>query len=173
MSSTTDEFRTVSKYPRYKVSTTGIVIDTKTNQPVKHLITSRGDVYVKIRTPITENLSSKQVARLVLETFHPVLFSQNLVIGYRDGNKLNCSLSNIFWSKNNKKSYQFSFGDKTYLDYPVLVKDVNTGNITRYPDAATCCKAVGIDLSQYKERIRLGASHTFPEGKRYRIDTRK
>lgn len=86
--------------PLYEVSQLGNIRRVG-KQNLKGCVSKKGFPIVWIRTPFRSNNVSR--AKLVIRAFHPEVPTNNWVIGYRDGNKLNCRYENLFYRKVSEK----------------------------------------------------------------------
>lgn len=84
---------------KYKVSNTGKIKSLNYNNTGKEKIlkpkVNKGG-YLEIKLSIHDKKKDFQLARLVLETFTDIPLTKNIIILYKDGNKENCSLENLY-----------------------------------------------------------------------------
>lgn len=89
----------IKDFPQYQVSNLGRILSLKNPKSPKILkgqITKKGYHQVHLRDLNGKNYS-KQVHRLVLETFLPCPNMNILEVNHKDENKLNNNLSNLEW----------------------------------------------------------------------------
>ena len=80
----------------YHVSESGTVVNTKTGKELTQVEDKDGYLYVNIQ--VFPNVQKKfRVHRLVLDTFHPIEFSDLLQVNHKDGNRKNNKLTNLEW----------------------------------------------------------------------------
>lgn len=91
-------WKTIIDFPQYQVSNFGRVMSYK--NPKKPILMkgriTKGYKYIHLRD-INGKGYSKQLHRLVLETFCPVENMKNLEVNHIDENKLNNNLENLEW----------------------------------------------------------------------------
>ena len=89
----------IENFPQYQVSNLGRILSLKNPKKPKILkgrITKKGYHQVHLHD-INGKSYSKQVHRLVLETFSPKVDMKLLEVNHKDENKLNNNLSNLEW----------------------------------------------------------------------------
>jgi len=94
------EFKTIERYPLFKVSRAGIVRN-QYDQTIDPTIDRFGHLDVEVYADRPRHSRMESVAKLVLETFvsRPTLHPYFTSVNFKDGNKLNCNLDNLEWDE--------------------------------------------------------------------------
>jgi len=95
-----------------------------------------------------------------------------LVINHLDGDSSNNDLDNIVWSTHSENAkHAFANGMKPNGAKAVLVRDLKTGEITRYNSLVECAQEKGYKTTvNLGWRIHKGASLLFPDYLQYKLD---
>lgn len=129
------QYKTVTSYPNYEVSNTGLVRNRLTGRVLKPLILTKG--YLGVRLYKEGNGKTLKIHRLVALAFVSghFLFAQ---VNHIDGNKLNNHCSNLEWCTNtenhsHKMAHGLNKSNRTYSEstYAKVIDMHNTGLSTR------------------------------------------
>lgn len=82
---------------KYEISNLGRVRNKLTDRILKQSIQSSGNAIVCLS--IDGKVRTYSVGRLILNTFMPTPNSDKYVVGYKDNNKSNNVLDNLFWTQ--------------------------------------------------------------------------
>lgn len=136
---------------KYQISTEGHAKSLNYNNTGKERIlkpkVNKGG-YLEIKLSKDNKTKDFQLARLVLETFTGIHLTKNIIILYKDGNRENCSLENLYCTT--REAYQEFTYDRghrpvKYVEY--YGKMVNTKELS---------KATGVSRRRIQERLREG-----------------
>lgn len=92
----TETWKAVPDYPNYEASNRGRVRLTRTGKLKKPTITQGGRLQTGLFAP-GRSPKYAMVAALVLDLFGPARPGDKVIIGYRDGNMLNCHIDNLHY----------------------------------------------------------------------------
>lgn len=108
---------------KYQISTEGNIKSLNYNNTgkeklLKPKINKNG--YLEIKLSINNKFKDYQVARLVLLTFRNLRLNKNDIILYRDNDKTNCSLNNLYLTTRGKyQEFTYEKGNRKqlYVEY--------------------------------------------------------
>ena len=109
-------WKTIEKFPNYKVSNTGRVINTKTNKEVKASINKYGYQLMpfSVDGKRTSSLVHTLVAAAFVENDCPEIKRE---VHHIDGNKINNNADNLMWVTREENLQYGSPGNAPYIKY--------------------------------------------------------
>lgn len=113
------------KKGKYKINSSGDIISSKTNQPLKGFVSNSG--YLRVNLVIANGKQKKfTVHRLVAEVFVQRLAGD--VVNHKDGNKLNNRADNLEWCTRSENNLH-------YYDNDMSKSKGETHHFNKYPDS--------------------------------------
>jgi len=171
-------FYEIPGYSRYAISRNGEVITKATGR-----ITT-GSRYINYKKPNDscyylytlqgDDKKPKQCRRhrlLCLIFKYPGIMFKDLEVNHINGIKGDDWLDNLEWvtsQENTKHAFDNNLIIRTKVKHPVSVRNVDTGEITQYPDINSCARDNGISVEAVIYRLHVGHTKIFPERKQYR-----
>ena len=139
------EFRLIPRYPSYAISIDGTVINihTKKNITPNYTGTTDNRYYIcSIHDPINEKIINGLIHRLVAMVWcENDDYVKNNLVDHIDGNKLNNHASNLRWISGGLNTARRA----NSMDYPWLIKNVDTGVIESFYSLTQAAVYLGID----------------------------
>lgn len=179
-----DGFFILPFFTRYAISIKGVLINrvsgkflTWLKQPTMRNGNRRGGYLYCRAVDDSGNsrvlLQHRAIASVFLETPAGV---ENLVVNHKDGIPWNNDPVNLEWVTHLenvlhaiKSGLMSPFG--SHVSIPVLVKDLKTGIVTRYPSATACAKALGIwGYDHILNRIRRHSDRVYTDLRQFKFD---
>lgn len=149
-------YRLIARFPKYAISTLGIVLNLHANIYSKPNLLNNHTDYLTSAIVDQANLYSKSrqmTHRLVATTWvSNADYEKYYLVDHVDGNKRNCHYTNLRWTDhtgNNKAAV--NQGLRTD-NYKVITRNVNTGEVKEH-DSLT-------NASVYMGRSRINSRHT-------------
>lgn len=136
---------------KYQVSNLGKIKSLNYNNTHKERILNpkinKGG-YLEVKLSINNKAKDFSLARLVIEAFTNIELDRNIVILYKDGNKQNCALNNLYLTT--RGAYQEFTYDKGHR--PVIYVEYNGKKVT----IKELSEITGISQRTIEGRLRAG-----------------
>lgn len=140
------KWKPVKDFPNYMISEYGEIVNVRRDAPIKNCKISGRYCAVLYKDGVQHMTT---VARLLAEAFIPRPEGTNCV-KYKDGNKENLHLSNLYWTTSNEYwSVANSHRRKTIVC-------VETGE--KFDSVKSCAEATGYSYKKIKKSIREGTA---------------
>jgi hypothetical protein len=154
-------------FPNYAVSPDGRVINLDTKEELIGSILSEYVHFTLYDRYGRRRLRSR--CRLLMLAFkNPGFIAGSLQVNHIDGNKLNDDLNNLEWitpKENCEHAGAIGLSSKCM---PISVRDVDTGEIRKFPSIIECAREFGISKDMINYRVQHGEHRVYPERKQYR-----
>lgn len=145
----------IPHFTNYAISKKGVLINTQTGCELVWTIgkpdlvrNSKGGYrYARVSHNGKSNilLRHRAIALVFLPYDHRV---KSMVINHKDGVPGNDEVDNLEWTTHaDNNQHAYDLGLKTTGQSPVLVKDLNTGEIKRYVSLSECARSTGLGTS--------------------------
>jgi len=177
-----EDFKTIPGFTNYEISKSGLIRNKTTDVELAGFKTSQG--YVRIRLlsdslnscavglhrllgivfiAIPDYLKKFSMGKLVIHHIDAVKDNNNIIDDPEKG--LKCNLEWATYSENSNHSITLG---TLRCAKPILIKDIDTGEIVEYPSIGKCAKAMGMSHHKIQYRLAIGEKRIFPERKQYR-----
>lgn len=154
-------------FDRYAITTNGQLIDKKTNRVKQANRHPSG--YYDFSVMVNGKKTTVGRHRLMGLAFsHPDVGVSNLVVNHLDGVKGNDELLNLEWTTHQGNIEHAGVMGLTTKCIPISVRNVDTGEVLKYPSAVEYARGNGLTKDAVLWRLRCGESSVFPERKQYR-----
>jgi HNH endonuclease len=171
-------FYEISGYSQYAIAKDGNVVSRYTGRLLK------GHEFIDFRNPhkpgyvilnlIDDKGKTKRWPRhrLVALIFkYPGIIFKDLEVNHINGIKGDDRADNLEWvtsKENTIHAFNNNLISKTKTNHHVSVRDVDTDEITKYPNINTCARDIGISVEAVLWRLKSGERKIYPERKQYR-----
>ena len=127
----------------YEISTSGCVRNKETRKDNTRLIPNRDQENVRVVVRVNGNGHTLSLPKLMLETWGKDKLPPKVRIGFKDGNKMNCHLSNLFILNPRKEEEKFMPPlSQTFLEaVNVVWKDI-------IPETQVLLKKAGVETKR-------------------------
>lgn len=172
-------FYEIPGYNRYCISISGEILNKQTlriikgHKSVDYRQPNREDCYVIINL-INNHGKSILIPRhrlLAMIFKYPGIIFTELDVNHINGIKGDDRIENLEWvTKRENSIHAFKMGlvSKTKNQRLVSVRNVDTGEVTKYRNANECARSLGLTVESVLWRIAKGEEYVFPERKQYR-----
>ena len=144
-------FRYISPYPRYAISTDGVVIDTFTNQLVPKYVNDDGYEVVYIYSPDKNGNKTIRMHRLLAFAWIPNNdFINKPIINHIDGCRSNNSLENLEWCNTTHNAVHALETGLTKTQIKMKTRDIITGEVVIYNSISDMARKIGSHLGTPK-----------------------
>lgn len=102
---------------------------------------------------------------------YPGINFPNLIINHIDGIKGHDDLENIEWvtqSQNAHHAHELGLISKYKVKRPISVRDIDTGEVTKFPNLNNCARYYGLSVDNIRYRYNGGELRLWPERRQYR-----
>lgn len=160
-------FYNIPGFPNHAMSPEEIVVNRETKKEAQRCVLS-GYVHYTIK----DSFGKKRLrgrARLMMIAFKfPGAIFKFLEVNHIDGNKRNDRLDNLEWvTQKENRDHADRLGLARYC-VPISVRDVDTGEVKKYPSSSECAREFGVSKDAIAYRINNGEHRVYPERKQYR-----
>jgi hypothetical protein len=162
-------FFEIPGYGKYAINPDGVVINKETHS---YLEGSRNpDGYVNYRlTGDGGYCLTWGRHRLMCFVFkHPGVDITPLIVNHINTIKGDDRLNNLEWTTYQGNAEHAGAMGITEKCIPISVRDVDTGEIVKYPSIVECARFMGMTKDAINYRIKIGEQRVFPERKQYRL----
>lgn len=131
------------KYTKYEISNDGKIKNSKTGRILKTSVNKQG--YEQVCIHHNGKQYTKNIHRLIAETFYDYDKYDELEVNHIDGNKLNNRIENLEWCTR-KENVDHAF--RKHLRVPsrrIKIRVIETGE--EYESIRECARTIGVDQS--------------------------
>lgn len=100
---------------------------------------------------------------------HPGIPIDNLVVNHKNGIKGYDKLYNLEWTTYQGNAEHAGATGLTEKCSPISVRDIDTGEIQKFPSIVECARCYGLTKDAVNYRVKIGERRIFPERKQYRL----
>jgi len=136
-------YTVIKKYPSYMINEYGDIIDTRTKEKVP-ISTTKDRGYRVVLDGHMEYLS-----RVMAETFIVKPTDEHVYVRFKDGNRSNCTLSNIEWATRSRIQRDYIKDDTDSTPKPIL--DRETGVV--HSSIRACARELGMSPVQIRRQL--------------------
>lgn len=154
-------------FPKYAISPTGVVIHRESKKEAQRSLLS-GYVHYTIKDHFGSKRLRSRCRLLMLAFRNPGLIASVLQVNHINGIKTDDRLDTLEWVTPRENC---EHAGKTGLSpkcIPISVRDVDTGEIKKYPSIVECAREFGVPKDSIIYRINNGEHRVYPERKQYR-----
>lgn len=161
-------FRVIPDYSRYGIYSDGTVVYLPENRPLKGSVNPAG--YVNYRITADSGVTKTWGRhRLLAATFKdPGIPIDNLTVNHVNGIKGDDRLENLEWVTYQGNQEHAGAMRLTEKCIPVSVRDIDTGQVVKYPSIIKCAQDLCLSKDAVNYRVKIGEQRIFPERKQYR-----
>lgn len=155
-------------FSRYAISQSGEVINKLTRITMTASRNPAGYYNYRLAGDdgTTHTLGRHRLLGLVFKT--PDSNPDGLVINHKNGIKGDDWLDNLEWSTPKGNVEHAGAMGLTEKCCPISVRDVDTGEVMKFPSIVECARYMGISKDAINYRVKSGEERIFPERKQYR-----
>lgn len=158
----------IAGYSSYAINRTGAVINKRSGEVLQGSVNPDGYCNYRITDDYHRTLTWGRHRLLGFVFKNPGMSIDGLIINHLNGMKGQDDLDNLEWTTYQGNAEHAGANGLTEKCLPVSVRDVITGEVTKYPSAIKCAMDLGLSKDAVLWRIRVGEIRVFPEGKQYR-----
>lgn len=158
-------FYEIVGFDTYVVSKDGKVLNKKTKKLLKGCLKPNG----YFNYGLTDDTRIKRtVARHRTMMFAFKTFEKGSVVNHKNGIKGDDWLDNLEWTTHQGNLEHAGAMGLSKSCLPIDVRDVDTGEVIRYPSYTNCGAYLGFTKDAINYRVKCGETRVFPERKQYR-----
>lgn len=164
-------FYIIPGFERYSININGVVFDRENlREPTIYI--RGGYPSIRLRRTPPLGVTSRSIHRLLAITFLDpsgvALNDERLVVNHLDGNKANYSLNNLEWTTDIGNIIHAGFHGLTPKSVPISVRDVDTGEVTKWSNFIEYARYIGVSKDYVRFRLKYSEDRVWPERKQYR-----
>lgn len=163
------DFYEIPNYSRYGVKEDGTVINRITSEILTGSINPDGYHNVRLTDDYGKTLTWGR-HRLIAYIFkNPGVDITDMVVNHENGIKSDNVLSNLEWTTYQGNAEHAGANGLTEKCKPMSVRDVDTGEIVKFPSVLECARVFNITKDAVLHRLKFNGERVFPERKQYRF----
>lgn len=130
------------------------------------------DGYINIRLTNERGTLTWGLHRLLCYVFkNPGTDIIDLVVNHKNGIKDSNDLDNLEWNTYQQNSEHAGLNGLTTKCLSVSIKNINTGEILKFPSFIKCATFLGVSKDTVNWRVKAGEHRLFSDGYQYRLGT--
>lgn len=156
-------------FSRYGITRLGEVINLQTGMVLKGSINPDGYCNFRLTRDDGHCLTIGRHRVLGLAFKHPGIPIDNLVINHMKGVKGQDDIEHLEWTTYQGNAEHAGAMGLSEKCLPISVRNVDTGEVIKYPSFIACSRATGLSKDAISYRISVGEARVFPERRQYRL----
>ena len=162
-------FVDIPGFSLYRVNKTGVVVNKQTTLTLTGSRNNSGYTNYRLKHDSGATVTIGRHRVIALAFLHPGVDTSNLVVNHLNGLKHDDRPDNLEWTTYTGNMHHAGLNDLTGKCIPLSVRDVDTGEVTKYPSIVDYARKWGISKFAINYRVKKGETRVFPERKQYRI----
>ena len=155
------KFVEIKDHPDFIISRSGVVKNTKTGNVLSGSVGNSGYLSVRI-TDCHGRTKTWGLHRLLAWVFQANFDDiENMEVNHDDGNKLNNDLDNLNITTRQENVEHAGRNGLTEKCKPILVRDIATGKVKRYPSVISYARKVGLSKDVISSRCQRGENYHY------------
>lgn len=159
----------IQKYSRYTITKEGVITNTITNEVLDGGINNSG--YLQYRLTCDNGIVTTWGAHRLLAWVFLANFGNidGLVVNHLDGDKLNNDLDNLEIVTYQENAHHAGLHGLTEKCKPISIRDVSTGEVTKYPSVIAFARECGLSKDIISNRCHKGEDVVFNDLNQYKF----
>lgn len=163
-------FYNIPNFDNYCITVNGEILNKTTKLLLKGSKNPAGYINYRLKhnSGFTLTIGRHRVLCMVFKPLPENNYS-NLIVNHKNGIKGDDFLDNLEWCTHQENCEHAGRMNLSKKCIPISVKDVDSGEIIKFPSIISCANYLKIHKDSLIYRLRFGENRIFPERKQYRL----
>ena len=164
-----NDYFPIPGFSNYSVNRYGVVYSKLSDAVLYGSINGSGYWFFRLQGDDGETRSIG-LHRILALTFLPRENTDDLVVNHINGNKLDNRVENLEWCTYQENAEHAGATGLTTKCIPVLVRNIETMIVRRFPSMIACAKEFGLTKDAIVHRVKTAGQRVFPEMQQYMLE---